>query len=94
MLLEELNFNSIYVVYLEHLVLLLMDKYFKRLFISLIVLYQKIMPKKLRDECLYQPSCSNYMIRAILKYGCIKGIFLGLKRISRCREPFGGIDYP
>jgi len=71
-----------------------MEKYFKKLFVSLIFIYQKVMPKDLRDECLYQPTCSNYMVRAILKYGCIKGIFLGLKRISRCRYPNGGVDYP
>jgi len=34
------------------------------------------------------------MIIAINKYGIIKGTFMGLKRLSRCRIPNGGFDYP
>jgi uncharacterized protein len=34
------------------------------------------------------------MILAIVKYGTIKGVYLGLKRLLRCRVPNGGIDYP
>ena len=44
-------------------------------------------------RCKYYPTCSEYMIQAIEKYGVIKGIFLGLKRILKC-NPFskGGYD--
>jgi putative membrane protein insertion efficiency factor len=44
-------------------------------------------------ECKYYPSCSEYTRQAIEKYGCIKGIFLGGKRILKC-NPFskGGYD--
>ena len=44
-------------------------------------------------RCKYYPTCSEYMIQAIEKYGVIKGIFLGLKRILNC-NPFskGGYD--
>lgn len=44
-------------------------------------------------HCKYHPSCSTYMIQAIEKYGCIKGIFKGIIRILRC-NPFskGGYD--
>jgi putative membrane protein insertion efficiency factor len=62
--------------------------------VSLILLYQKMAPKKLRDSCRFEPSCSNYMIIAINKYGVIKGINLGLKRLFRCHIPNGGYDYP
>jgi len=43
--------------------------------------------------CKYQPTCSNYTYQAVEKYGVIKGLFLGLKRIIRC-HPFaqGGYD--
>ena len=62
--------------------------------IFLIHLYQKIAPLKLRNSCRFEPSCSNYMIIAINKYGVLKGFFLGLKRIIRCRIPNSGYDYP
>ena len=43
--------------------------------------------------CKYYPTCSEYTKQAIEKYGVIKGIFIGLKRILRC-NPFskGGYD--
>jgi len=66
----------------------------KRIIVSLIVLYQKLAPKKLRESCRFEPTCSNYMILAIEKNGIIKGIAFGLRRLFRCRYPNGGIDYP
>jgi len=44
-------------------------------------------------KCRFYPSCSQYAIDAIEKYGTCKGLWLGLKRIARC-HPFceGGID--
>ena len=44
-------------------------------------------------HCKYYPSCSEYMMQAIIKYGCTKGIYLGIKRLLRC-NPFtkGGYD--
>ncbi len=66
----------------------------KKVIISFIKLYQKTAPQSLRQSCRFEPSCSNYMILAIEKYGVIKGVWLGLKRISRCRVPNGGKDYP
>ena len=44
-------------------------------------------------HCKFYPTCSEYMIQAIQKYGCIKGILLGIKRILKC-HPFakGGYD--
>lgn len=46
-----------------------------------------------RRVCRYEPTCSNYTIEAIEKYGIIKGTVLGAKRILRC-NPFskGGYD--
>lgn len=68
----------------------------RRIFIYLIKGYQKfISPVLKRGEinCKYYPSCSEYMKQAIEKYGCFKGIYLGIKRILRC-HPFakGGYD--
>ncbi len=46
------------------------------------------------SRCIYTPSCSEYVIQAITKYGVIKGIYLGTKRIIKC-NPFskGGFDF-
>ena len=41
------------------------------------------------SKCRFTPTCSQYTAQAIEKYGPIKGIFLGLKRLSKCR-PGGG----
>lgn len=49
----------------------------------------------LGKNCRFYPSCSNYTYQAIEKYGVIKGIFKGTKRILKC-HPFnkGGVDLP
>ena len=45
-----------------------------------------------RAACRFTPTCSEYTRQAILKYGFFQGIWLGIKRISRCR-PCGGCGY-
>lgn len=65
----------------------------KSIAIFLIRLYQKkISPLKPRS-CRFYPTCSEYSIQAIRKYGFIKGGFKSIKRILRC-NPFnpGGYD--
>lgn len=44
-------------------------------------------------NCRFVPSCSDYTYQAVDKYGVIKGLFLGLKRVIRC-NPWnkGGVD--
>ncbi|MBC8046335.1 MAG: membrane protein insertion efficiency factor YidD [Fimbriimonadaceae bacterium] len=59
------------------------------LVIKLVRLYQLIISPILPNSCRYTPSCSQYMIEAIKKYGPIKGGWMGVKRISRC-HPWGG----
>lgn len=63
-----------------------------RFLIKLIKLYQRI-PGKFHYNCKFYPTCSNYMIEAITKYGSLKGLYLGIKRIFKC-NPFskGGYD--
>ncbi|MBN1561096.1 membrane protein insertion efficiency factor YidD [candidate division KSB1 bacterium] len=44
--------------------------------IKLIHVYQRIAPKRLRQACRFEPSCSNYTILAIQKYGSSKGVII------------------
>ena len=62
--------------------------------IRLILLYRIVAPKRLRDSCLFEPTCSEYAVLALKKYGFLKGSSLSLKRIASCKQPHGGIDYP
>ena len=64
--------------------------YLKMLCMHLIAFYQKYFSKK---TCLYDPTCSQYMLEAINNLGVIAGILLGTWRILRC-NPFskGGYD--
>lgn len=59
-----------------------------------IKIYQRYAPQKIRQACLFNPSCSQYMLLAIEKYGFWKGFWKGLKRLGRCHYPNGGEDYP
>ena len=68
----------------------------KNVLISLINFYQKHISLWLDSKnikCKFYPTCSDYTKQAIEKYGVIKGVFLGIKRILRC-NPFskGGYD--
>ncbi|MBR1967993.1 MAG: membrane protein insertion efficiency factor YidD [Clostridia bacterium] len=62
----------------------------KFLSVKLIRFYQKYFSF---GTCMYIPSCSEYMLEAILKHGFLVGCFLGVKRILRC-TPWckGGFD--
>ncbi|HYG18371.1 MAG TPA: membrane protein insertion efficiency factor YidD [Ohtaekwangia sp.] len=60
----------------------------KKIFILPIRLYQLSISPLLGTHCRHMPSCSQYTIEAILEWGVIKGIWLGIKRISRC-HPWG-----
>ena len=55
----------------------------RKLGIFLIRVYQKS-TKWVPPSCRYTPSCSNYTLQAIEKYGLLKGSWLGAKRIARC----------
>jgi putative membrane protein insertion efficiency factor len=59
------------------------------LFVVLIKLYQYLLSPLLGAQCRYTPTCSQYGIEAIKKYGSFKGGWLTLKRIARC-NPWGG----
>jgi putative membrane protein insertion efficiency factor len=61
--------------------------------VGLIRLYQNTASRILPHACRFQPTCSNYAVEAIRKYGFARGGWLATKRIVRC-NPFsaGGYD--
>ncbi len=65
----------------------------KQLAIILVKAYQLLLsPLMGPNKCRFTPTCSTYAIEAINKYGPVKGMWLAVKRISRCR-PGGGYGY-
>lgn len=66
----------------------MMEKAVQHIVIALIKFYQLSISPLLGSHCRHTPSCSHYMILAIQEWGLIKGIWLGIKRISRC-HPWG-----
>ena len=57
--------------------------------IALIVLYRITLARFLGGHCRFQPTCSQYALDAIHKYGALTGTWKALRRISRC-HPWGG----
>jgi putative membrane protein insertion efficiency factor len=60
--------------------------------LKLIHAYQRAISPNLGPLCRYEPSCSHYACEAIELHGVVKGVWLGIKRFSRCR-PYGGRGY-
>jgi len=68
---------------------------FKKLLTGIIKLYKKLISPILPSSCRFYPSCSEYSINSIEKYGIFKGLILSIYRILRC-NPFskGGVNFP
>ena len=65
----------------------------KRAIIWAVHVYQNKAPDEVRLRCTMEPSCSEYMILAVQKYGVFKGVYKGIHRLKRCGDE-SGIDYP
>ncbi|WP_212963465.1 membrane protein insertion efficiency factor YidD [Siminovitchia fordii] len=65
----------------------------KQIFILIIRFYQKFISPLKPPTCRFYPTCSNYGLEAIQRFGAVHGGWLTLKRIIKC-HPFhpGGID--
>lgn len=65
----------------------------KRALILLIRFYRRQISPALPPSCRFSPTCSEYALEAVEKYGAIKGGYLAVRRILRC-NPFhkGGYD--
>lgn len=59
----------------------------KSLFIFIIKFYRRAISPNRRPCCRFNPTCSQYALEAIEKYGAAKGGYLALRRILRC-HPF------
>lgn len=66
-----------------------------RMLIGLVRVYQWTLSPFIGQQCRFIPTCSNYFIGAVEKYGAVRGAWRGLLRICRC-HPFhpGGYDPP
>lgn len=68
------------------------------LMVACVRLYQKVgrpVTIMLGVRCRFHPSCSEYFIGAVKKYGVVRGAWRGFGRLLRCNPLFpGGIDDP
>ncbi len=65
-----------------------------RILIALVRVYQYLLSPILGGQCRFYPTCSNYFIQAVEKYGAIVGAWKGLGRILRCHPWHPGGDDP
>ncbi|MGL4791711.1 MAG: membrane protein insertion efficiency factor YidD [Anaerotignaceae bacterium] len=65
----------------------------KKIFLLLISFYQQAISPHKTPCCRFIPTCSHYTYEAVMKYGALKGGYLGVRRILKC-HPFhkGGYD--
>lgn len=65
----------------------------KYLAIIVVKIYRTVISPVIPARCIYYPTCSEYSLQALEKYGFIKGTYKSIKRIFRC-HPFnaGGYD--
>ena len=65
----------------------------RALVVFLLRAYKWVISPLLPPACRFHPTCSEYTMEAVSRHGVLKGLLLGLKRLSRC-HPFhaGGLD--
>jgi len=63
-----------------------------RTVIWIIMLYRNYISPYLPGLCRYTPTCSEYALVATSRFGVLKGIYLSLIRLMKCR-PYGGSGY-
>lgn len=66
-----------------------------RFLLLLIRGYQRVLSPFIGQACRFEPSCSRYTATCIERFGAVRGVWLGARRIARC-HPFhpGGLDLP
>jgi uncharacterized protein len=57
-------------------------------------LYQRTLSPALPARCKYHPSCSEYAVQAVRRYGVLRGVVLAGWRLLRCNPwSHGGVDF-
>lgn len=69
-----------------------MKRYLRILCLLPVYFYRACISPLTPPSCRYTPTCSQYMIEAVMKYGVLKGGWMGIRRICRC-HPWGGSGY-
>ena len=64
----------------------------KKILLSMIRFYQRFISPAFPPRCRFSPTCSQYALEAIGKYGAARGGWLAFKRLMRC-NPFNKGDY-
>lgn len=69
------------------------DRALGSLFVAAVRVYQVLISSWLPPTCRFYPTCSSYMIQAVLRYGPLRGGWMGIRRLARC-HPWnaGGYD--
>lgn len=62
------------------------------LLVQFVLLYRVTLGRFLGGQCRYYPTCSEYAIQSITRFGPLRGSWLATKRICRC-HPWGGRGY-
>ena len=65
----------------------------KHILIALVKFYRKYISPLTPPSCRYVPTCSQYALEALEKYGAVKGGWLAIKRICRCHPFHKGHDF-
>lgn len=63
-------------------------KLIAKFFILLVRIYQGLISPWFPSSCRHQPTCSSYTIQSINEWGPFKGVWMGIKRLSKC-HPWG-----
>ncbi|MFT4072841.1 MAG: membrane protein insertion efficiency factor YidD [Dysgonamonadaceae bacterium] len=69
-----------------------MKQLLSKILLALVYFYRSCISPLTPPSCRFVPTCSQYAVEAITKYGPFKGGWLSLKRILRC-HPWGGHGY-
>ncbi len=68
------------------------QKIFLKMALGLVYFYRYVISPLTPPSCRFTPTCSEYALEALTKYGLFKGGWLSIKRILRC-HPWGGRGY-
>ena len=67
---------------------------FRGILVAPIRLYQRAISPALPSRCKYHPSCSEYAVQAVRRYGVLRGVVLAGWRLLRCNPwSHGGVDF-